>query len=123
MSGNYVAPYVNLQGRAREAIEFYRGVLGGTVEVDEAGGRVTLARLDSDGVVLFATDGHPKFAPTVGDNMAIVLGGSDRERLTGAFTALAEGGRVKGPLQSHGGGPEVGYLLDRFGVNWIVRIG
>jgi PhnB protein len=123
MSKNYVAPYVNLQGRAREAIEFYRDVLGGTVKVDEEDGRVSLAQLDAEGIVLFATDGHPKFGPTVGDNMAIVLGGSDKDRLTEAFQALSEGGRVKGPLSRHGGGPEVGYLLDRFGINWIVRIG
>ncbi|HEX2645905.1 MAG TPA: VOC family protein, partial [Candidatus Dormibacteraeota bacterium] len=105
MSKNYVAPYVNLQGRAREAIEFYRDVLGGTVKVDEEDGRVSLAQLDAEGIVLFATDGHPKFGPTVGDNMAIVLGGSDKDRLTEAFQALSEGGRVKGPLSRHGGGP------------------
>jgi hypothetical protein len=34
----------------------------------------------------------------VGDNLALALGGTDREGLTTAFNQLAEGGRVKMPL-------------------------
>jgi uncharacterized glyoxalase superfamily protein PhnB len=33
MSRQYLSPYINLARRAREAIEFYRKVLGGKLEL------------------------------------------------------------------------------------------
>ena len=36
--------------------------------------------------------------------------------------ALAEGGQLKGPLTKQPSGAEVGYLMDKFGINWIVSI-
>ncbi len=33
MSERYTAPYVNFQGRAREAFEFYHRILGGTLSL------------------------------------------------------------------------------------------
>lgn len=54
--------------------------------------------------------------------MAVALGGTDADRLSKMFDDLAEGGKVKGPLASRSGGPREGYLLDTFGINWVVRI-
>jgi uncharacterized glyoxalase superfamily protein PhnB len=45
-----------------------------------------------------------------------------KARLSKAFTALAEGGQLKGPLTKQPSGAEVGYLMDKFGINWIVTI-
>lgn len=71
---------------------------------------------------IVGNDGHPKFPPTVGDNMAIALNGTNKARLSKAFAALAEGGQLKGPLTKQPSGAEVGYLLDRFGINWVVSV-
>ena len=30
--------------------------------------------------------------------------------------------KIKGPLAEQPGGGQVGYLMDRFGINWIVSI-
>lgn len=133
MSKIQLIPYVNFQGRAREALEFYREVLGGTLElytIDEKGTakpsgpdeRISHGRLDADGAVIFASDGHPSYPPSVGDNMAIALAGRDKGRLTRAFSELAEGGRVKMPLKEQAWGSEVGWLTDKFGINWMVSI-
>ncbi|SRR5712691_5931346 len=133
MSKQYVGPYVNFQGRAREAMEFYQKALGGKLDLQTAneqgarkpagpGDRIAYARLEADGAVIIASDGHPTYPPTVGDNMAIALGGTDRARLTKAFDGLADGGKIKMPLTNQAWGSDDGYLVDKFGINWVVTI-
>jgi PhnB protein len=133
LSAIQVSPYVNFQGRAREAMEYYQQVLGGTLDlrtVNERGesrpagpgDRVMYARLAADGVVIIGSDGHPDYPPKVGDNMAIALSGADKDRLTRIFNALAEGGKIKGPLTEQPGGSAVGWLADQFGMNWMITV-
>ncbi len=132
MSKQYVAPYVNFQGRAREALEHYQSLLGGTLELvaageqgqprpAEPGDRVMHARLAAEGVLIIGSDGHPSYPPTVGDNLGIVLGGTDEAHLRKVFDGLAEGGTVKMPLTAMPWGT-AGWLTDRFGINWNVDI-
>jgi PhnB protein len=127
MSQQYISPYVNFQGRAREAMEFYQNALGGNLELETSdergvprpagpGDRITHARLEADGVRIIATDGHPDYPAKVGENVAIALNGTDKARLTKSFNALGEGGKIKMPLA------EQGYLLDKFGINWVVSV-
>ena len=133
MSKIQLSPYVNFRGRAREAMEFYQKVLGGNLDLqtfdelgasrpDGHGDRIRHSRLEADGLVIIATDGHPDYPPTVGDNMGIALGGTDRGRLTKIFNDLAEGGRIKMPLTKQPGGGDAGWLTDRFGIIWTVNI-
>jgi PhnB protein len=130
MTQSFVAPYINFQGRAREALEHYRGLFGGTVDLQTSNGqgskpagasdRVLLGKLEADGLMILGTDGHPTYPPKVGDNMAVAFGGSDAARVAKIFNGLGEGGQVKGPLQEKPGA--TGYVVDKFGINWIVRI-
>jgi PhnB protein len=133
MSKIELSPYVNFQGRAREAMEFYHRVLGGKLDLQtltEQGtaqpagpdDRIAHARLEVDGALIIATDGHPKYPAKVGENLAIVVSGTDRDRLTTIFNALAEGGQLKGPLARQPWGSDVGWLADRFGINWTISI-
>lgn len=109
MSTIRLSPYINFQGRYREALAFYRQVLGSDL---------------ADSIV--GTDGHPDYPPTVGDNMALALRGADKPRLTALFAALAQGGHIKMPFAKPswggGGNGEVGWLIDKFGINWTVTI-
>ena len=74
MSRQYLGPYINFQGRAREAMELYHTVLGGNLDLQTgAGDRISQARLEADGALIIASDGHPNYPATVGDNMAIAL--------------------------------------------------
>jgi uncharacterized glyoxalase superfamily protein PhnB len=52
--------------------------------------------------------------------MGIALGGTNKERITKLFNGLAEGGKVKMPPAEQSGG--VGWLTDKFGINWTVTI-
>ncbi|HLZ21077.1 MAG TPA: VOC family protein [Ktedonobacterales bacterium] len=133
MSTIHIGPYINFQGRAREAMEFYHHLLGGTLVLNAVnkqgisqpagpGDRIAHAQLDADGVHIFASDGHPDYPAAIGEHMAIALGGTDKDRLTTIFNDLAEGGKTKMPLIKQPSGAEVGWLTDKFGINWMVTI-
>lgn len=123
MSKIRLSPYINFQGRAREAMEFYHKVLGGNLDLQTgAGDRIGHARLEADGAVIIGSDGHPDYPAKVGDAMAIALGGTDRDRLARIFNDLGEGGRIQMPLTKQPWGAEVGWLTDRFGINWTVNV-
>lgn len=133
MSAIHLSAYVNFQGKAREALTFYQQALGGELTLyamDEQGAvkpagpddRVAMARLETDGALIYGSDGHPKFPPTAGDNMAIALSGTDKERIAQALTALAEGGKLKSPLRPQPWGGEMGFVEDQFGINWVIAV-
>lgn len=123
MSTTQLTPFINFQGQAREAMEFYQKVLGGKLDV-HAGpdGRIGQARLEAEGTRIIGSDGHPRYPPKVGENVALFLEGSDGPRLTGVFKALSEGGKVNMPLAKQPWGGEVGWLVDKFGISWSVNI-
>jgi PhnB protein len=133
MSKQYLSPYINFAGRAREAMEFYHHVLGGNLDLQTSseqgvpkpaapGDSIMHSRLEADGALIMGVDGHPDYPAKVGDNMAIALGGTDKGRLTKIFNDLAEGGRIKMPLAEQSGGAHVGWFTDKFGINWMVSI-
>ena len=133
MAAFTIIPYINFQGRAREAMEFYHKALGGkltflTFNPDgppkEAGpgDSIMHSMLEADGATLYGTDGMADYPPTAGDNMAVALSGSDSEKLTSAFNALADGGTIKGPLKEESWGATFGWLQDKYGINWMVNI-
>jgi PhnB protein len=127
-----MSPYINFQGRAREALEFYQRVIGGQlalITMDNQGqsrpaapgDRISHGQLETeDGALIVGSDGHPDYPPTVGDNIAIALSGTDPEKVAAIFTNLAESGNAKMPLTEHPGGDSVGWLIDGFGVNWMI---
>ena len=114
-----ISPYINFQGRAQEAMVFYQKVLGGELKLSSSSfdgatrpagpnDPIIHAVLTADGVTIMGTDGMPKYPPTVGDNIAIALSGSDRERLAKVFNELSEGGKLKGPLKRESSGDSTG---------------
>lgn len=133
MSQLSASPYINFQGRAREAMEFYQQALGGELtllagnmtEAPHPAGpddSIMHARLAIGNVSIMGGDGLPAYPPTVGDNMAITLMGDDRAYLTQAFEKLSAGGTVKQTLKEESWGDTFGFLVDRFGINWMVDI-
>jgi PhnB protein len=126
-------PYINFGGKASEALEFYKAALGGDLSLmaDDPqgppkqagpGDRIMHGVLESDGLRIMGSDGHPDYPPTLGDNVAIALSGSDHERLSSAFEKLSAGGQVKQALKTESWGDSFGYFVDKFGINWMVNI-
>ena len=126
-------PYVTFDGHAREALEFYRDVLGGELNVNtfadfgnESGGdadKIMHGQLETDaGFTLMAADNPPGESFTPGNNYAISLSGDDTEMLHGYWEKLSVGGDVMVKLEKQMWGDEFGMCADKFGVTWMVNI-
>lgn len=126
-------PYLHFDGSAREAMEFYRSVLGGELQImtfgdmgaegpDPAPEAVMHSRLETpDGFVLMGSDGGPaRPAGAAAVDASISLSGDDIGRLEGWFTALAAGGTVDVAFEKQMWGDVFGQITDRFGVRWLV---
>lgn len=124
-------PYLNFAGTAREAMEFYRGVLGGELTVTTFkefgfgdGEGVMHAQLTTPlGFTLMASDVPPGMEPSpVGQNISISLSGEDADVLRGYWEGLSDGAAITVPLSKQEWGDEYGQLVDRFGIPWMVDI-
>jgi len=132
-NSRYTAPYINFQGRAREALEFYHGILGGSLAMycfDPGSGAlkaagptdpIGYARLRAGDVRLYGSDGNPAYPATPGDTIAITLAGPDKDGMVEAFNALAAGGTIGLPLTEAPWGT-AGWVTDRFGITWNIDI-
>jgi PhnB protein len=130
-----LTPYLAFAGDAREAMGFYRSLLGGSLDVvayrdfpemphDAADDdRVMHAYLKTDdGLRIMAAEtptGSPYSAPA---SVTLTLGGGDEAALTRCWDALADGGTVHMPLEPAPWGGSFGSLTDRYGVPWYVMI-
>lgn len=126
-------PYLSFRDTARQAMEFYRSVLGGELRVStfgefgQAGSPIADLVMHSmlqtpHGFTLMASDTPPEMELTPGSSITISLSGDDAEQLRGWYSALAEGGTVVTPLEVQMWGDEFGMLVDRFGTGWMVDI-
>jgi PhnB protein len=126
-------PYINFDGNAREAMEFYRDVFGGELTINTFGeygaddpaiaDKTMHAQLESpNGFALMASDGAPGTEVKVGDNITISLSGDDADDLRGYWKKLCDGGQVTLPLEKQMWGDEFGQCVDRFGISWMVNI-
>ncbi|WP_433325972.1 VOC family protein [Spirillospora sp. CA-294931] len=124
-------PYIAFNGNARQAMEFYRDVFGGELEMgtyaeygspDAPADRIMHARLDTpNGYTLMAWDVRQGMPFHPGNNVAVYLGGDDAE-LHSYFERLSANGTVTLPLEKQSWGDEAGSLVDQFGITWMVNI-
>ncbi len=127
-------PYVSFDGNAREAMEFYKGVFGGTLNLNtfaEFGDKdaphadkIMHGMLETDsGFTLMGADTPPGMEYDPGNNFAISLSGDDEAELRGYWDGLCEGGNVTVALEKQMWGDLFGMCQDRFGIAWMVNIG
>ena len=125
-------PYLNFNGNARQAMEFYRDVFGGELTLSTFGELGAAEGADADkimhgqlqtgsGYTLMGSDvpSHMQYEPAAG--FAVSLSGDD-EALRGYFEKLSAGGNVTVPMQKMMWGDEFGMLTDQFGIQWMVNI-
>jgi PhnB protein len=126
-------PYIAFAGTAREAMEFYKSVFGGSLTLNTFGefgapdpslnDKIMHAMLETDaGYTIMASDTAPGMQITVGNNITISLSGDDDAALRGYWEKLAESGTVTMPLEKQMWGDEFGQLIDRYGIPWMVNI-
>jgi PhnB protein len=127
-------PYLNFKDNAREAMEFYRTVFGGKLDLNtfkennasedpSEDDKIMHSMLEADnGITFMAADTPNRMEYRPGTNMAMSLSGDDDAELSGYFEKLSAGGTVREPLTVAPWGDKFGMVTDRFGVEWLVNI-
>jgi PhnB protein len=127
-------PYLSFRDNAREAMQFYRTVFGGTVQQNtfkefnasqdpSDADKIMHSMLESDrGIVFMAADTPTGMEFPSGSQISMSLSGDDEEELRGYFERLSDGGTVTMPLEQAPWGDKFGMVTDRFGINWMVNI-
>src|SRR5687768_1328229 len=126
-------PYLTFDGTCREAMEFYKQVFGGELEVryfSEFYGdlpqadkeKVMHAELKNDAMSLMASDSVPGSETTFGDNVRITVTSTDSKRLAAFFEELSQGGTVIMLFEKQVWGQELGMLTDKFGTHWLISV-
>jgi PhnB protein len=127
-------PYLFFNGNCREAMEFYKSVFGGELEISDADpeqmsdmpnkdwfkGKIMHSSLKG-AVNLMASD-----SPKASDKTAKIelsLGGTDEKLMRETFDKLAMGGTIKMPLEKQFWGDVYGQLTDKYNVDWMMNIG
>ena len=125
-------PYISFQSSAKDAMEFYRDVFGGELNVSTFGDygqsdpgvadRVMHAQLETDrGFTLMASDTPPGMNRDEGTNISISLSGDDEAELRGYWEKLSPGAQVTMPLGQVPWSAAFGMLIDRFGIHWLIN--
>ncbi|MBP9757250.1 MAG: VOC family protein [Candidatus Pacebacteria bacterium] len=127
-------PYLNFDGTAKDAMEFYKAALGGELTMStfgEAGmtheggdkDKIMHAMLVTEsGITLMASDTPPEWTLNVGNNVSVSLSGDDDAELTGYWEKLSAGGTVDQPLVQAPWGDKFGMFTDKFGIRWMLNI-
>lgn len=127
-------PYINFNGNAKEAMEFYNNAFGGklTMNTYKDGGmpqdsdtddKIMHAMLESDnGITLMASDSPKGWVYNVGNNVSISLSGDNEAELKSYWDKLSDGGKIDEPLVEAPWGDKFGMFTDKFGIRWMVNI-
>jgi PhnB protein len=115
-----ILPYLNFDGRCREAFDFYRVALGGErLDVMTYGDSPMAAEMPASS----HSDGPPPHAPPAPDAARdcvnlMVDTADDAERI---WSRLTDGAQVQMPLQPTFWAERFGMLVDRYGKAWMVN--
>jgi PhnB protein len=129
-----LVPYLQFQGNCEEALNFYKDILYGRVEIvsrydnpamnapDEYKNKILHAGFHFGKHILFASDTMPaKQQENFRPNISISLGLHDEEYAGNIFDRLSAGGQVHVPFKKQFWGDWHGNFTDRFGIRWMVN--
>ena len=125
-------PYLHFDGTAREAMEFYRSVFGGTLELaryadmgphDPADAeRIMHGDLATDHFELMGSDVPTGQAAPRPPAHGVAVSAEDSPQSREYVERLAEGGTVIVPLATAPWGNAFGMVIDRYGIEWMVNL-
>ena len=127
-------PYLSFKENTREAMEFYRTVFGGKLELStfkelhasqdpSEDNKIMHSVLEAEnGITIMASDTPNRMEYRAGTNMSMSLSGDNEAELKAYFEKLSAGGTVTMPLEKAIWGDSFGMCTDKFGVQWLVNI-
>ncbi len=127
-------PYISFRDDARAAMEFYRSVFGGKLDMNtfkefhassdpSEDDKIMHAMLTTEnGIVFMGADTPKSMEFQAGSRISMSLSGDDEAALTGYFQKLSAGGTIRMPLDMAPWGDKFGMITDKFGIDWMVNI-
>ncbi len=134
-----INPWINFNGNAEEAFQFYKSVFGGEfakvirfkdlvsegfpVSENEADKIMHISLPIGRNNVLIAND-VPEIMGRTNENenrSKIVINAESREEADKIFNGLSVGGDVEGPIGETPWGTYAGMFRDKYGIEWIVE--
>lgn len=135
-----VNPYLNFDGNAEEAFNFYKSVFGGEFQMlmrfkdmppsdqpmqeSEANKIMHVALPIGKDTMLMASDvpSHMVAKLTIGTNVYISLSPETLEEARRLYEALSAGGNVEMPLEKMFWGDYFASFADKFGIQWMINV-
>jgi PhnB protein len=126
-------PYLNFNGNARQALEFYASVFGGDLTLSTFADLRAKDSPDADRIMHGALEteaGYSIMGADITSDMeyhpmagfSVSLSGDDGDRLHRYWDKLSASGTVTMPMAKQVWGDEFGMCVDGFGVSWLVNI-
>lgn len=134
-----INPWINFNGNAEEAFNFYKSVFGGAftkivrfkelasdefqIPAEDENKLMYISLPVGKNNVLIAND-VPAFMGQVDENenrSKIHLVAESREEADRIFNGLAAGGAVEGPIGDSPWGTYAGMFRDKYGIEWIIE--
>ena len=132
-----INPYLNFDGNAEEAFNFYKSVFGGEFKMlsrfkdtteagkvlkEEENKLMHISLPFGNGNVLMASDVLQSmgFKINPGNNFYLAVSADSDEQATNFFNKLSTDGKITMPLQKTFWGAYFGMLKDKFGVQWMI---
>ncbi|MCE7072514.1 VOC family protein [Dyadobacter sp. CY327] len=134
-----INPWINFNGNAEEAFNFYKSVFGGDftkivrfkdlandefpIPENEADKIMTIVLPIGNHNVLIAND-VPEFMGRVSESenrSKISISAESREEAEQIFNGLSAGGTIEGPIDESPWGTYAGMFRDKYGIEWIVE--
>ena len=135
----HIEPYLFLDGRCEEAIEFYRRVLGAEVEMlmrwkdcpepprdksmvpPGSENKVMHAQFRIGATKVMASDGRNTSTPSF-QGFALSLNADNEAEADRLFNALSDGGSIQMPIGKTFFSPRFGMCADKFGMQWMIIV-
>jgi PhnB protein len=126
-------PYLNFNGNARQAMQFYQSVFGGELNLSTFAdfgaqdspdaNRIMHGQLETDaGYTIMGADVTSDMEYHSMAGCSVSLSGDDADVLRGYWDKLSASGTTTMPMQKQAWGDEFGMCVDGFGVPWLVDI-
>ena len=127
-------PYISFKDNARQAMEFYKSIFGGKLQMNtfkeynasqnpSEDNKIMHAELDAgNGLTLMASDTPDRMEYHPGNNVTMSLTGDNEVELKSYFQKLSAGGKITMPLEKVIWGDMFGMCTDKFGISWLVNI-
>jgi PhnB protein len=130
-----VQPYLSFEGRAQEAIDFYKGALGAKVDMimrfkeappemqtqmsPDSKDKIMHAAFKIGDTQVMASDGRCSGKASF-SGVTLSLNATSNAEADKLFNSLAQGGKVEMPMSETFFANRFGMVADKFGVNWMV---